>query len=64
MLHSSNLLEAVISIRGIVQLRPSKMVNEKMPTGAFEVMAQELVFLNRATKLPFSPHSIPLVWPM
>lgn len=60
---SSDLQEAVISVRGVVQARPANMINPKMSTGAFEVIAEECHILNRATKLPFSPTSLPLVLP-
>ncbi len=46
-------LEYVVRVKGIVQKRPPKLVNEKMPTGHFEVSAKELAILNPAEPLPF-----------
>ncbi|GJM45447.1 MAG: aspartate--tRNA(Asp/Asn) ligase [Gemmatimonadota bacterium] len=45
--------EWVIAVRGVVNRRPDGMTNDKMPTGAIEVIADELTVLNKAAVLPF-----------
>jgi aspartyl-tRNA synthetase len=45
-------LEYVVRIKGEVKKRPPNMVNDKMPTGAYEIGAQSLVILNRADEMP------------
>jgi len=45
--------EYVLSVRGRVRERPEGTVNPKMPTGRVEVLAQELVILNRSETPPF-----------
>jgi aspartyl-tRNA synthetase len=50
--------ESTVSILGKVILRPSEMVNLKMPTGTIEVVAEEIKILGKVRKpLPFE------VWP-
>src|SRR5947209_11415318 len=39
-------LEYVIKIKGEVKERPAAMVNDKVPTGHYEVSAKELTILN------------------
>ncbi len=45
--------EDVISVSGKVELRPQGMANPSMPTGEIDVIAEELLILNRADTLPF-----------
>ncbi len=40
--------EFVVSICGIVRLRPKNMVNKNMETGSIEILASELTVLNKA----------------
>ena len=47
--------EWVISISGIVRHRGDDRENPKLPTGAIEVIADELVVLNKSDTVPFSP---------
>ncbi len=44
-------LEYVVKIQGVVKKRPPAMVNDKIPTGHFEVEAKELKILNEANPL-------------
>jgi aspartyl-tRNA synthetase len=46
--------EYVIRVRGEVKKRPPEMVNEKLPTGNFEVKAGRLEIINAAAALPIS----------
>lgn len=46
-------LEYVVRVKGEVKKRPPNMVNDKVPTGAYEIGAKELMILNRAEPLPF-----------
>ncbi len=45
--------EYVIAIQGEVRERPSNMVNSAMPTGAIEVLAEDMLILNASAVLPF-----------
>lgn len=47
-------LEYVIAVTGLVRKRPSAMINEKIPTGHYEIEAKELRIINRAAALPIS----------
>lgn len=47
-------LEYVIKVVGVVKKRPAEMVNEKIPTGAYEVQAVDLEIINKAEALPIS----------
>jgi len=47
-------LEYVISVSGTVKKRPEDMVNDKIPTGHFEVQAGKLEIINKAEALPIS----------
>lgn len=47
-------LEYVIKVKGEVKKRPPEMVNEKLPTGRFEVKAGHLEIINTAEALPVS----------
>ncbi len=47
-------LEYVIKVRGVVKKRPPAMVNEKIPTGYYEVAATKLEIINMAKALPIS----------
>jgi aspartyl-tRNA synthetase len=46
-------LEYVVKIKGEVKKRPPSMVNDKIPTGQFEIGATELEILNASEPLPF-----------
>src|SRR5271156_3461130 len=41
-------LEYVVRVKGQVKKPPPAMVNDKIPTGSYEVSAKELEILNRA----------------
>lgn len=45
--------EFVVSIHGKVVNRSSETINEKMPTGKWELQADKLIVLNEAKTLPF-----------
>lgn len=45
--------EFVVSIVGMVNKRPEKMVNPNLVTGTVEIVAQELEIINEAKTLPF-----------
>ncbi|MHC6204265.1 aspartate--tRNA ligase [Breznakiellaceae bacterium SP9] len=45
--------EYCIAVRGIVRRRPDTMVNPAMPTGEIEVLARQIVVLNKSEVLPF-----------
>ncbi len=47
-------LEYVVKLKGKVQARPPKLVNEKMATGKYEVSATELEILNASEATPIS----------
>ena len=47
-------LEYLIKISGLVKKRPAKMVNENIPTGAYEVQAKTLEILSKSEALPIS----------
>lgn len=49
--------EWVIKVRGVVSLRPEKMVNPKMATGEIEIRVNELEILSVAEVLPFEIHN-------
>ncbi len=44
--------EFVVEITGMVNERPKNMINEKIPTGKVELLAEELVILSAAQSLP------------
>ncbi len=46
-------LEAVLGVRGRVRPRPADMVNPDKPTGAVEVVAEQVEILNTCAPLPF-----------
>ncbi len=46
-------LEYVVRVVGTVKKRPAAMVNDKMPTGQYEVSAKELEIINQSEPLPF-----------
>jgi aspartyl-tRNA synthetase len=46
-------MEYCIAVEGVVRARPDSMVNADMPTGAIEVVAKNIVVLNKAETLPF-----------
>jgi len=50
-------LEYLIKINGLVKKRPAKMVNENIPTGAYEVQAKTLEILSKSEALPISVDS-------
>ncbi|MBN1825273.1 MAG: aspartate--tRNA ligase [Candidatus Eisenbacteria bacterium] len=45
--------EDVVAVRGVVRERPEGLRNDKLATGAVEVVAEELLVLNRAETPPF-----------
>lgn len=45
--------EDVIKVKGVVKQRPKDKVNLKIPTGEFEVEAQEIIILSKSDPLPF-----------
>jgi aspartyl-tRNA synthetase len=45
--------EFVVSVVGTINERPANMVNEKIPTGQVEMLAEELEILNEAKTSPF-----------
>jgi aspartyl-tRNA synthetase len=45
--------EFCIAVRGIVNTRGAKQINESLPTGKVEVLAKELIILNEAKTPPF-----------
>lgn len=45
--------ESVVSIKGLVKERPSKLVNAKIKTGSIEIEGRELTVLAAAKELPF-----------
>jgi aspartyl-tRNA synthetase len=45
--------EFVVKIRGLVRERPAGTANANLPSGKVELLARELVTLNRAEPLPF-----------
>src|ERR1700722_17217742 len=47
--------EYVVAVKGKVRRRGAGLDNPNMPTGAIEVVAQELLLLNEAKTPPFSP---------
>jgi aspartyl-tRNA synthetase len=47
-------LEYVVKIKGKVQKRPPNMVNDKVPTGHYELSATELEIVNPSEALPIS----------
>jgi len=47
--------EYVVAVKGHVRLRGAGLENPNMPTGAIEVVADELLLLNEAKTPPFSP---------
>ncbi len=47
-------LEYVVRVKGEVKKRPPAMVNDKLPTGHYEVSATELEILNRSEATPIS----------
>ena len=47
--------EYVVAVKGKVRQRGAGLENPNMPTGAIEVVAQELLLLNEAKTPPFSP---------
>jgi len=46
-------LEYVIKLKGEVKKRPPSMMNDKIPTGQYEISATELTILNHSEALPF-----------
>ena len=46
-------LEDVIAVKGLVRPRPKEALNPELPTGAIEVLAQEIEILNTSKALPF-----------
>jgi len=46
-------LEDVIAVKGVVRPRPKEALNTELPSGAIEVLAQEIEILNTSKALPF-----------
>ncbi|MCG8429714.1 MAG: aspartate--tRNA ligase [Candidatus Omnitrophica bacterium] len=53
--------EFVVKIRGQVNARPKGMINDKIPTGEIELMAQELEIINTSETPPFEIEDNPEV---
>lgn len=53
--------EFVVQVKGVVRRRPEGMVNEKMATGAVEVLGNQLVILNQSPTPPFIPDDYQIV---
>ncbi len=49
--------EWVVKIKGVVSLRPEKMINPKMPTGEIEIRVNEMEILSESEVLPFEIHN-------
>src|SRR5262245_20817998 len=45
--------EFVVQVRGVVRARPEGTANPNLPSGKVELLARELVTLNRSDPLPF-----------
>ncbi len=45
-------LEYVVKVKGVVKKRPANMVNDKIPTGHYEIGAKELEIISVAEALP------------
>ena len=45
--------EFVVSIEGVVRVRPPEMVNSRLATGGIEVLANRITVLNRSKPVPF-----------
>jgi aspartyl-tRNA synthetase len=45
--------EYVVSLTGQINKRPDKMINEKIPTGSIEILAEDIQILNTAKTPPF-----------
>jgi len=43
----------VLSVEGVIKLRPEKLANPKLPTGAIELEVEKLEILSRSEELPF-----------
>ena len=52
--------EDVIQVTGIVEPRPEGLANPKLATGEIEVLAKELVVLNKSKTPPFEPDTAAL----
>ena len=46
-------VEDVLEIRGLVKLRPEKLINPKLTTGKVEIEVKTVKILNKASELPF-----------
>ncbi|BCR21053.1 aspartate--tRNA ligase [Borrelia miyamotoi] len=46
-------MEYCIKVQGKLKLRPSKLVNKKMQTGAFEILAENIDIISKCNELPF-----------
>jgi len=49
--------EFVVSVKGLVALRPENMINTNMPTGEIEVVVSDLIVYNEAEPLPVQLHN-------
>ncbi len=47
--------EYVICVKGKIVLREPNTVNDDLPTGKYELIADEIIILNKAKNLPFLP---------
>lgn len=45
--------EDVVEIRGVVSLRPEKLINNDIPTGKIELQAEEVILINQSQTVPF-----------
>ncbi|ASQ29223.1 aspartate--tRNA ligase [Borrelia miyamotoi] len=46
-------MEYCIKVQGKLKLRPSKLANKKMKTGAFEILAENIDIISKCNELPF-----------
>ncbi|QFP41899.1 aspartate--tRNA ligase [Borrelia miyamotoi] len=46
-------MEYCIKVQGKLELRPSKLANKKMKTGAFEILAENIDIISKCNELPF-----------
>ena len=50
-------LESVITVVGVVRARPQGTINKTLPTGAIEVLAEEIILESASQQIPFQVNS-------